>query len=135
MYTYKGQKYEIFKEGRMKNPTSRIWEDAIIYISDKDGTLYVREKTEFYNLFKPIEKVPYHIEIMGVFVKVLSTEGNLSTGEIRKFHFAECSKGTFSFGKQVLAMEFIDNEDYDAIWIHIANDYFKMIGLWKSEIR
>lgn len=132
MYTYKGNNYEVFKETKMKNSITGVWEDAVIYMAQKDGKLYVRHKNEFYNKFKEVTKVPYHIQVMGVFVKVLSTEGNLATGEIRKFHFVESQKGSHKYGDQVTAMEFIDNEDYDALWIHIANDYFKMIGLWPS---
>jgi hypothetical protein len=131
MYTYKGKNYEIFNEGKMKNPQTREWVDCIIYMPrERDTTLYVREKSEFLNRFKEVEKIPYHIQVMGKLYNISKTEGNISTGEIRKFHFVESDKGIHKTGDQVASMERIDNKDYDAIWVHLAQDYFKMIALF-----
>lgn len=132
MYTYKGTYYRVLAEVKMKHPITREWVDGILYTNKNKPELFVREKNEFYNLFKEAEKIPYHVQAIAKLYSVLKTEGNLAEGEIRKFKFVSSSKGTIAIGKQVLAMEFVNNKDYDAIWIHVGNDYFKMIGLWPS---
>lgn len=133
MYTYKGNQYNLRGEIiPIKNPVTREWFDAIIYRSMKDGKSYGREKSEFFNLFKPVDKVPFHVQAISKIYPVLKTEGNLAMGEIRKFLFVESQKGQFPIGRRINSTEFIANEDYDAIWIHVGGDYFKLIGLWEA---
>jgi hypothetical protein len=55
-YTYKSKDYYIVEEAEMKNPQTREWEECIIYISLESGRRYVRNKVEFYKLFKNLIK-------------------------------------------------------------------------------
>ena len=132
LYTYKDNVYELMNNGQMKDSSTREWVEAVFYRSVNTGKIYAREKIEFEKLFKPYEHIPYHIQALSKLYPVLDTEGNISKGEIRKFKFTDSDRGRMEKGKRVVSMEFIDNEDYDAIWIHVSNDYFKMIGLWPS---
>jgi hypothetical protein len=132
MYKYKGNEYEVFKQVKMKNPETREWDDAIIYM-DRKGDLYVRERNDFLNKFKEVEEIPYHIKVMAKMFPIIKREGsdepNLSIGEIKKFKIAGQNE-TIKMGHRVNSLEIIDNEDYGAIWVHVGNNYFKMIGLW-----
>jgi hypothetical protein len=56
IYYYKGKPYKIFAESKMK--ISNLWIDVIIYetlYDNKDGKYWVREKGQFYELFKTEE--------------------------------------------------------------------------------
>lgn len=75
-------------------------------------------------------KVPYHIRFMGAFFNLVKSENNLATGEIRKFNFVEGQRNTHRAGDRVTSMEIINGKDHGAIWVHLADDYFKMISLW-----
>jgi hypothetical protein len=131
MYTYKGKNYEIHSEGKMKDRVSREWIDCVFYTSST-GETYARERREFYELFKLVEKAPYHIQAIAKLYPILVSDGNIATGEIRKFRFVESQRGTHSIGNRVVATENYGRHHYDAIWVHVGNDYFKMIGLWEE---
>lgn len=68
--------------------------------------------------------IPLYVQILGKLIPILKTEGNLSKGEITKFHFVESQKNQYGFGKQVVGSE----DGYDFIYRHISDDYFKCIG-------
>lgn len=51
-YTYKQKDYYIQEEVEMKNPVTRKWEKAIIYVQIESGKKFCREEVEFYKLFK-----------------------------------------------------------------------------------
>lgn len=130
LYTYKNNSYKAIRTVKIKNQYNRNWDDGILYESTITGGVYVRESKEFFHLFKEKEKIPFHIQAIAKVYSVLSTEGNLSKGEIRKFQFVESQKGRTEIGKRVTTTETINNQDYGAIWVHVGNDYFKMIGIW-----
>ncbi len=53
IYSYKGNPYKIFSETKMK--ISNLWIDVVIYetlYENPDGKYWVREKGQFYELFK-----------------------------------------------------------------------------------
>lgn len=52
-YAYKGNTYRKIDEVSVKNPVSRVWEPYVAYQS-LEGSLYVREKSEFYKLFTEV---------------------------------------------------------------------------------
>jgi len=52
VYQYKSKRYYIIEEAEMKNPQTREWEECIVYLSLENGKKYVRNKEEFYKLFK-----------------------------------------------------------------------------------
>lgn len=57
-YTYKGKTYTSIKEVQMKDPTTRDWHTAILYIGEPvDGVTptYVREKSDFLEKFKLVK--------------------------------------------------------------------------------
>ena len=77
------------------------------------------------------EKIPFHIQVIGKFYSILNVEGNEAVGEIYKFRFVESQRNTTDVGKRVVGMREIDGHQFDAIWVHLGNDYFKNVGLWK----
>lgn len=68
--------------------------------------------------------IPLYIRILAKFIPLLKWDINLAVGEIRKFNFVKSQKNKHSFNEQVIGFE----EDFDLIWRHIANDWFKNIG-------
>jgi hypothetical protein len=135
LYTYKHNTYKVIRTVKIKNQYNRNWDDGVLYESLVTGEAYAREAKEFFNLFKEKEKIPFHIQAISKVYPVLSTEGNLAKGEIRKFQFVESQRGRTEIGKRVTTMEIINNQDYGAIWVHVGNDYFKMIGIWPEHRR
>lgn len=139
MYIYKGKLYNFVKNAKMKSPITRSWIDAVIYESNDTGETYVRAKSEFHKRFQDVNVVantiitkntPFHIETIAKLYPILKSELNVATGEIRKFNFVESCRGKTDIGKRVTSTERINNKDYGAIWVHVGNDYFKLIGLW-----
>ncbi len=56
IYTYKGKKYRIFAESKMK--INDKWKDCIIYQTlyfNQDGWIWVRTKEEFFKLFEELD--------------------------------------------------------------------------------
>lgn len=51
-YHYKGNDYYIQEYSAFKHPETRKWIDCVVYYSAKDGRRWVREKEEFFKLFK-----------------------------------------------------------------------------------
>jgi hypothetical protein len=51
-YSYKEHEYYIQEKVQMKNPITREWEDALIYIQIGSNKKFCREREEFYKLFK-----------------------------------------------------------------------------------
>lgn len=53
VYVYPITKQQYYVKGivRMRDITSPVWVDAILYVSLRDGQFYVREKDEFFNKF------------------------------------------------------------------------------------
>jgi len=47
---YKGKRYKILHQAKYKNPTTRQWEDVIVY--QGECGVYVREKEEFNERFR-----------------------------------------------------------------------------------
>jgi hypothetical protein len=132
MYTYNGHNYKLLEDNiQIKNSTTREWEDAVYYQSLEDGKKYGKNRKEFFENYRFVEdNIPYHIQAIGKIFSLIRSKDNISKGEIRKFNFVESCRNQHGIGKRVLSMERIDNNDYDAIWVGLGNDYFKMIGLW-----
>ena len=63
------------------------------------------------------------IFVLSLPIKVLDCENNLATGEIKKFNFIESQKNKFKYNEQIVLCN-----DYDEIWRHISDDYFKQVG-------
>jgi hypothetical protein len=64
VFDYKGEKYKVINELKMKHPTTREWVDAFLYTPIQrtldleeleTPQLYVREKSEFLERFKKIK--------------------------------------------------------------------------------
>lgn len=56
IYYYKDKAYKIFQVSKMK--IGGTWIDVVIYVcqyENKDGGIWVREREEFFNLFKLAE--------------------------------------------------------------------------------
>ncbi|MEK6828913.1 MAG: hypothetical protein AABY15_02220 [Nanoarchaeota archaeon] len=56
VYEYKGKKYRIFAETKIK--INGVWVEGIIYQTlyhNPDGWIWVRTKEEFFELFKSVE--------------------------------------------------------------------------------
>lgn len=53
IYQYEGVFYTKLGEGRMKHPVTREWVPAVIYTQTGQNEVFIREKTEFYERFKP----------------------------------------------------------------------------------
>lgn len=51
-YTYKGKYYFVESSCDMKDPSSRGWYPAVIYVSLETGQRYCRRESEFYEKFK-----------------------------------------------------------------------------------
>lgn len=49
---YKGKQYKILHKAKYKNPTTRQWEDVIVY--QGECGVYVREEKEFNERFKEV---------------------------------------------------------------------------------
>jgi hypothetical protein len=72
--------------------------------------------------------IPIQVQIIARFFYVLyDIEDNESVGEIRKFNFVESQKNTHEIGKRVVSSEYVGDQYYDFIWIHVGHDYFKCI--------
>jgi hypothetical protein len=54
VHTKTGNRYRIVQVCKMKYDDK--WMDAIIYISEKDGEMYVREFYDFFNNFKRLSE-------------------------------------------------------------------------------
>lgn len=54
-YKYKDDYYYLQEVVEMKNPVTREWEKAVIYISMISGKKYCREEKEFNKLFKLVK--------------------------------------------------------------------------------
>lgn len=52
IYEYKGEKYIPFIEVPFKHPETREWVTGILYKQLSSGLPFVREKEEFFKLFK-----------------------------------------------------------------------------------
>lgn len=52
LFQYKDKTYKIDKFAEMKHPTTREWVDCVVYTQKENGETYVREREEFYKLFK-----------------------------------------------------------------------------------
>lgn len=50
-YTYKNNTYSIMFESQMK--IGQAWIDCIVYQSHRDDKIYVRERGDFFEKFKP----------------------------------------------------------------------------------
>lgn len=50
-YLYKGKIYAFIEKGKMKTPSGE-WIDCVFYRSTKDNTLYSREVSQFYRIFR-----------------------------------------------------------------------------------
>lgn len=70
--------------------------------------------------------IPVYVKILARLIPVLKTEGNISTGEIKKFNFVNSCKNKYSFGQQIVGCE----DGFDYIASHISDDYFKIVGKW-----
>lgn len=51
VYEYKGQRYRYVFTGKMK--IGQVWVMCIVYKSYKDGRIYIRERGDFNEKFKP----------------------------------------------------------------------------------
>jgi len=54
-YTYKEKQYYIESTAEMKDPTSRAWIPAVVYVSKESGERYVREAVEFFEKFEDVK--------------------------------------------------------------------------------
>jgi uncharacterized membrane protein len=54
VHTKTGNRYRIFQECKMKY--NGKWMDAIVYVSEKDGEMYVREYSDFVLNFKRLSE-------------------------------------------------------------------------------
>lgn len=129
-YTYKNNTYQVVNIGKMKHPETRQWVEAVFYRSILTQEMFAREAKEFFSKFTKKPNAPYHIQAIGKFYPILKTEGNIANGEIKHFNFVDSCKGTHRTGQRVVGTERIGDKSYDAIWVHLAQDYFKLIGLW-----
>lgn len=50
-YIYKGNKYEVIRACKVKDPATQDWYAAIIYWNPNTQQTYVREINDFYNKF------------------------------------------------------------------------------------
>lgn len=71
---------------------------------------------------------PVDIKILAKGIKVLEWRGNLAKGELKKFKFTESCKNKHEYNDQVVGMESENGDDYDCIWRHVKNDWFKLVG-------
>lgn len=53
--------------------------------------------------------------------------GNVAAGEIKKFNFIDSCRNRTDIGKQILSQEYDPNREWDCIWIHVGEDFFKLI--------
>lgn len=51
-YSYKEHDYYVQEKVQMKNPTTRVWGKAVIYVQIGSGMKFCIEADEFYKLFK-----------------------------------------------------------------------------------
>jgi len=51
-YEYNGQRYQYLFTGKMK--IGQIWVMCIVYKSYKDGRIYISERIDFTEKFKPV---------------------------------------------------------------------------------
>ena len=56
-YSHKGNEYEVVGLSKMKDPSTRIWLDAVNYkrINEIDGIPYIRSKNDFKSKFMPVQ--------------------------------------------------------------------------------
>lgn len=76
-YSHDGR-YRIVNEARMKNPETREWMDCIIYSNVDNGSLYVREKDNFFEKFVEVvdskNKNPLQTQVGGNHYKDLKIQ-------------------------------------------------------------
>ena len=76
-YLHDGR-YRIVNEARMKNPETREWMDCIIYSNVDNGSLYVREKDDFFEKFVEVvdskNKNPLQTQVGGNHYKDLKIQ-------------------------------------------------------------
>jgi hypothetical protein len=76
-YSHDGR-YRIANEARMKNPETREWMDYIIYSNVDNGSLYVREKDDFFEKFievvEPKNNNPLQTQVGGTHYKDLKIQ-------------------------------------------------------------
>jgi hypothetical protein len=77
-----------------------------------------------------MSNAPFHIQVIGKFYKPIDSESNLADGRIRHFQFVEDQRNIHRMGDRVTSTEMVDGKSHSAIWVHLAQDYFKLIGLW-----
>lgn len=73
-----------------------------------------------------MKTIPLYVRILARLFPVSKTDGNVATGEIKKFNFVSSCKNTHHFGQQVVGCE----DGFDYIARHISDDYFKIVGKW-----
>lgn len=131
MYTYKGNEYKVNEGIKVKDPHTREWVEMITY-RDQNGQLYARDAVEFYQRFKYAVdiKIPYHISVMGKLFGKIKDEENITTGEIKRFIVPP---KTMKKGQRITSDEYKGEDEYCALWVYIAQGYFKQIGLWKKD--
>lgn len=62
---------------------------------------------------------------LAISIKVLDKDdGNIATGEIKKFNFCRTCNNKFSFGDRITT----STDGYSGIWVYIADNWFKQIG-------
>ena len=53
-YSHDGKYQVITVEARLKNPTTREWQDCVIYANIDTDDIYVREKQDFFDKFTTV---------------------------------------------------------------------------------
>lgn len=54
VYKYKKSFYRVLGHGKMKDPSTRKWVDAVFYVQVGQHEVYARGKAEFYERFTPL---------------------------------------------------------------------------------
>lgn len=76
-YSHDGR-YRIVSQARMKNPATRKWVDCIIYSDIDNGSIYVREKKDFFEKFieviEPKKNNPLQSQVGGNHYKDLKIQ-------------------------------------------------------------
>lgn len=70
-YTYKGNKYRVLHESKMK--TDNGWIDSIVYANETE--VFVREKEDFYSKFEPCENNRNYVQD-AIYYGVLALKDN-----------------------------------------------------------
>jgi hypothetical protein len=82
-------------------------------------------------------RIPIQIQFMSLFYPIIDYSKmsgedyvkdiyNESKGEIFKFNLTGCDKGKTRIGEQLVGRSYDSKGDYDAIWIHLGSDWFKL---------